>query len=152
MFDDPEAERLRVERCLSKGHDPYPRYKHEPCAAELELRKDVMPGVPFELVLQLNDSDCDGFPLFNRKAEDQWDEAQAERQQVARRGGEMKPKANLAEEIVSAEADYIRAKRAQGWKKSRVINGIKVRRTGKRQQCAGRTEMYDQIRKSGIWD
>ena len=152
MFDDPEAERLRVERRISEGHDPYPRYKHEPCAAETELRKDVMPGVPFDLVLQLNDSDCDGFPLRNLKAEDQWDKAQAKRELAAHSGGELRPRSNLAAEIVRAEADYIRAKRAEGWNRSRIINGIKARLTTKGQKCAGRTQMFDQIQAFGLWD
>lgn len=152
FFADPESEGLRVDQCIKEGRDPYPPYKHEPCAAELELRKDVMPGVPFKLVLQLNDSDCDGFPLFNAKAEARWDKARAEREQDARRGGEARPTINLAAEIVREEADYIGAKRAQGWTRSRVISGIKARRTEKRQRCASRTEMYYQIRISGLWD
>ena len=152
FFADPESERLRVDQCIKEGRDPYPPYKHEPCAAELELRKDVMPGVPFKLVLQLNDSDCDGFPLFNAKAEALWDKARAEREQAARSGGEARPTINLAAEIVRQEADYIGAKRIQGWTRSRVINGIKARRTEKRLQCASRTEMYDQIRISGLWN
>jgi hypothetical protein len=152
FFTDPESERLRVDQCFKEGRDPYPPYKHEPCAAELELKKDVMPGVPFDLVLQLNDSDCDGFPLFNAKAEAMWDKAQAERQQAARSGGAARSKINLAAEIIAAEADYISAKKGEGWNRSRIINGIKVRRTSKGQQCASRTEMYDQIRTSGLWD
>jgi hypothetical protein len=152
FFSDPESERLRVDQCIKEGRNPYPPYKHEPCAAELELRKGVMPGVPFNLVLELNTSDCEGFPLFNAQAEAKWDEKQAKRKQNAREGGEARPTINLAAEIVTEEADYIRAKRAQGWNKSRVINGIKAHRTEKRQRCASRTEMYDQIRISGLWN
>ena len=152
FFADPESERLRVDQCIREGRNPYPPYKHEPCAAELELRQQVMPGVPFDLVLKLNDSDWEGLPLFNAKAEALWEKAQAERQLAARSGGEGRPTINLAAEIVTEEADYIRAKRAQGWNKSRVINGIKAHRTEKRQRCASRTEMYDQIRISGLWN
>lgn len=151
FFADPESERLRVDQCIKEGRDPYPPYKHEPCAAELELRKDIMPGVPFKLVLQLNDSDCDGFPLFNAKAEALWDKARAKREQAARSGGEARPTINLAAEIIAAEADYICAKKGEGWNRSRIINGIKARRTSKGQQCASRTEMYDEIRISGLW-
>ena len=151
FFADLESERLRVDQCIKEGREPYPPYKHEPCAAELELRKDVMPGVPFDLVLTLNDSDCEGFPLFNAQAEAKWDEAQANRKNDARSGGEARPTINLAAEIIAAEADYISAKKGEGWNRSRIINGIKVRRTSKGQQCASRTEMYDQIRISGLW-
>jgi hypothetical protein len=152
FFSDPESERLRVDQCIKEGRDPYPPFKHEPCAAELDFRKGVMPGVPFDLVLELNTSDCDGFPLSDPKAEAKWDEAQARRKQDAQKGGEARSTINLAAKIVMEEADYIRAKRAQGWNKSHVINGIKARRTEKRQRCAGRTEMYDQIRISGLWN
>lgn len=152
VFADPESERIRVERCINEGRDPYPPYKNEPCAAELELRKGVMPGVPFNLVLELNTSDCDGSPLSNPEAEAKWDKAQAKRKQKAREGGETRPAINIAAEIVDEEANYIRDKKAEGWNRSRVINGIKARRTGKAQRCASRTEMYDQIRISGLWD
>lgn len=152
LFADPESERIRIDQCIKEGRAPYVPYKHEPCAAELELRKDVMPGVPFDLVLELNTSDCDGFPLFNHKAEAKWDEAQAKRKQDAQSGGELRRTSNLAAEIVAAEADYIRAKKLEGWNRSRIFNGIKVRRTSKGQKCAGRSEMYEQIRLSGFWD
>lgn len=152
FFADPDSERLRVDKCIKEGRDPYPPYKHEPCAAELELRKGVMPGVPFDLVLELNTSDCDGFPLFNPKAEAKWDKAHAKRKQDAMSGGELRPTSNLAAEIVAAEADYIRAKKLEGWNRSRVINGINAHRAGKAQKCPGRSEMYEQIRASGLWD
>ncbi|MEI6644279.1 MAG: hypothetical protein WCL10_19885 [Novosphingobium sp.] len=111
-----------------------------------------MPGVPFDLVLQINDSDCDGFPACNPKAEAQWDEAQTERKQAARSGGEMRSKSNFAAEIIAENADYIRAKRAGGAKKSEVIKWLTDRRVSAGLKCAGRTEMYDQLRTSGIWD
>jgi len=152
MFDDPEHERLRVERCINEGHDPYPPCKHEPCAAELELRKDVMPGVPFDLVLELNNSDCDGFPVCNPKAEAQWDEAQAKRKQHARSGGEMKPKANLAAAIIADHLDYIIAKKADGGRKGDVIRWINALRLKARLETAGRSEMYRQLTASGLWD
>lgn len=148
FFADSESEQLRLDHCTKEGRDPYPPYRHEPCAAELELRHDVMPGVSFNWVLHLNDSYCDGFPPFK----DQLDEAQAERQNAARSGGEARPTVNLAAEIVAAESDYIRAKKVEGWNRSRVINGIKARRAGKGQKCPGRSEMYEQIRASGLWD
>jgi hypothetical protein len=84
------------------------------------------------------------------EAQKAYAEAQTKRKQDACRGGEARPTINLAAKIVREEADYIAAKRAQGWTRSRVINGIKARRTKKR--SASRTEMYDQIRKSGLWD
>lgn len=152
FFADLESEQLRLDHWTKEGRDPYPPYKHVPCAAEVELKKDVEPGVPFDLVLQLNDSDCDGFPICSAEAEARWDEAQANRKQAARSGGEARPKINLAAEIIAAEADYIHAKRAESWNRSRTINGIKVRRTSKGQQYAGRSEMYRQLTESGLWD
>jgi len=152
FFADPESERLRVDQCIKKGRDPYPAYKHEPCAAELELRKGVMPGVPFDLVLELNTSDCDGFPLFNAKAEAKWDKAQAQRKNDARSGGEMKPKANLAAEIVADHAHFIQTKKAEGARKSDVINWINTFRLKARLEIAGRSEMYRQLKASGLWN
>jgi hypothetical protein len=102
-------------------------------------------------MLLLNDCDPDGRPCLLPVAEKRWEEAKANRQEAARSGGEARPTINLAAEIIAAEADYICAKKGEGWNRSRIINGIKVRRTSKGQQCSSRTEMYDQIRISGLW-
>lgn len=152
FFADPESERLRVDQCIKEGRAPYPPYKHEPCAAELELRKGVMPGVPFDLVLELNTSDCDGFPLFNAKAEAKWDDAQAQRKNDAQSGGEMKPKANLAADIIADHAHFIQTKKAEGARKSDVINWINTFRLKAKLEIAGRSEMYGQLKASGLWD
>lgn len=152
FFADPESERLRVDQCIKEGRDPYPPYKHEPCAAELDLRKGVMPGVPFDLVLELNTSDYDGFPLSNPKAEAKWDEAQAKRKQDARSGGEMKPKANLAASVIADHTHFIQTKKAEGARKSEVINWINAFRLKARLEIAGRSEMYRQLTASGLWD
>jgi hypothetical protein len=152
FFADQESERLRVDQCIKEGRDPYPPCKHEPCAAELELRKGVMPGVPFDLVLTLNDSDCEGLPLFNPKAEAKWDEAQAKRKQDARSGGEMKPKANLAASVIADHAHFIQTKKAEGARKSDVINWINTFRLKASLEIVGRSEMYRQLTASGLWD
>lgn len=152
FFADPESERLRVDQCIKEGRDPYPPHKHEPCAAELELRKAVMPGAPFDLVLTLNDSDCEGFPLFNAQAEAKWDEAQARRKHDARSGGEMKPKANLAASVIADHTHFIQTKRAEGVRKSDVINWINTFRLKASLEIAGRSEMYRQLTASGLWD
>ncbi len=152
VFEDPEAERLRVERCIEEGLEPYPPYKHEPCKAELELQNDVVPGVPFDLVLQLNECDDDGLPICSPVAEKRWDEAQAERVRAATSGGEMRPTSNLAAEIIAENADYIRAKRAEGAKMSEVIGWLNKLRSLAALKCAGRSEMYEQLRASGLWD
>lgn len=145
VFEDPDAEMLRVEGCIKEGRDPYPPIKYGPCKAELELRKDVRPGVPFALVVQLNDTDFDGFPLDHPAAEAAWDEAQAKRVEAARSGGEQRSRLSLAAEIVNENADYIRTKRAEGWSKSRILKYIKARQISKGQPCAGRTAMYNQM-------
>lgn len=152
VFDDPDAERLRVERCIREGRDPYPEYKHEPCAAELELRKDIMPGVPFALVVQLNDTDFDGYPLDHPAAEAAWNAAQAKRRLAASSGGEMRERRNLAAEVIAENAYYIRTKRAEGAKKSEVIKWLNDRRSAAGLKRAGRSEMYEQLRVSGLWD
>ena len=152
VFADPDFERLRVERCLSEGRDPYPPFKHVPCEAERELRKGIMPGVPFDLALLLNDSDDDGRPICLPVAEKGWAEAKAKRTQSAQSGGEQRQRGNLAVEIITADADYIRQRRAAGAKKADVINGLKARRRAAGQKCAGRSEMYKQLGASGLWD
>lgn len=152
LFDDPEAERLRREQCVREGRDPTPIYKFERSAAELELRKDVIPGVPFALVVQLNDTDVDGYPLDHPAAEAAWDAAQAMRSEAARAGGEMRERRNLAAEVIAKNADYIRTKRAEGAKKSEVIKWLNNRRSAVGLKCAGRSEMYKQLRSSGYWD
>lgn len=152
VFDDPVAERLRVERCIREGRDPYPAYKDEPGAAELELRKDIMPGVPFALVVQLNDTDVNGYPLDHPAAETAWNAAQAKRRQAASNGGEMRERRNLAAEVIAENADYIRTKWAEGAKKSEVIKWLNDRRIKAGLKRAGRSEMYTQLRASGLWD
>ena len=111
-----------------------------------------MPGVPFELVLTLNDSDCEGFPLFNAQAEALWDKAEANRKNDARSGGEMKPKANLAASVIADHAHFIQTKRAEGVRKSDVINWINTFRLKASLEIAGRSEMYRQLTASGLWD
>lgn len=145
VFRDADAERRRVERCAKDGRDPYPAFKHKPCKAERELRKCVKPGVPFDLVLALNDTDDDGFTACEIAAATLWDKAAAKRKAKAREGGEMRQRTNLAAEIVGSESEYIREKHAKGWSKSRIINGIKNRRVQRGKTTAGRSEMYKQL-------
>lgn len=152
VFVDPDAERQRVEMCLSEGRDPYPRYKYVPCETERELRKGIMPGVPFNLVLLMNDTDDDGRPICLPIAEKRWEEAKAKREQSAQVGGEMRSCSNLARDIIVAEADYVRERRAAGAKKADLINGLSARRRSAGQKYAGRSEMYKQLVASGLWD
>jgi hypothetical protein len=111
-----------------------------------------MPGVPFDLVLTLNDIDCEGFPLFSAQGKALWDKAQAKRKQDARSGGEMKPKANLAASVIADHTHFIQAKKAKGARKSDVINWINTFRLKARLEIAGRSEMYRQLTASGLWD
>lgn len=145
VFRDAAAERRRVERCAQIGRDPYPVFKDKPCKAERELRKGIKPGVPFDLVLALNDLDDDGFPTCTTAAATRWDEAAVKRNASARKGGEMRSRTNLAATIVASESEYIREKHNKGWSKSKILNGIKNRRIKQGKAAAGRSEMYKQL-------
>lgn len=151
FFDDPESERLRVGQCIKEGRDPYPKLKFEPCAAELSLRADVEPYIPFELVLALNDSDEDGYPICSPEAERRWVEAKAKQKEDAQRGGELRETDNYAKKVIFAEASYILEKRAHGWSISRVIKAINFKLSTRGDTCVGRSEMYKQLAASGLW-
>jgi hypothetical protein len=151
FFDDPESERLRVDQCIKEGRDPYPKLKFEPCAAELSLRADVEPYIPFELVLALNDSDEDGYPICSPEAERRWVEAKAKQKEAAQRGGELRETDNYAKQVISAEASYILDKRAQGRSISWVIKEINAKLSKRSEKCVGRSEMYKQLAASGLW-
>lgn len=147
FFRDADAERRRVELCAKIGRDPYPAFKHQPCEAERELRKSVKPGVPFSLVLRLNDSDDYGFPACQSAAVKSWEEAESKRIAKAREGGEMRQRTNLAAVIVASESDYIREKLNKGMSKSQIIGEITRRRIKQGKPAAGRSEMYKQLAK-----
>lgn len=151
FFSDPEAERERVEKCIAMGRDPYPPFKHEPCEAELALRKEIIPGVPFKLVLAMYDVDADGLPYTSPVVLQRWEDAAANRKQAACEGAEMSPHSNRAANIIREEAGYIRQKRLQGAKKSEVIKWIGANRARAGKSVAGRTEMYKQLNLSGLW-
>lgn len=151
FFSDPEAERERVEKCIAEGRDPYPPFKHEPCEAELALREEIIPGVPFKLVLAMYDVDAEGQPYTPPEALQRWEEAAQSRRNASQAGVEATPRANKARRIITEEAGYIRQKRLQGAKKSEVIKWIKGNRTRAGKSVASRTEMYKQLSLSGIW-
>ncbi len=151
VFSDPESERIRLENCQKEGRDPYPKLKFEPCAAELSLRADVEPYIPFELVLALNDSDEDGYPICSPEAERRWVEAKAKQKEAAQRGGELRETDNYAKQVISAEASYILDKRAQGRSISWVIKEINAKLSKRSEKCVGRSEMYKQLAASGLW-
>lgn len=151
FFSDPEAERERVEMCIAEGRDPYPPFKYKPCDEELELRKEVIPGVPFKLVLAMYDVDPDGLPYTSPLALQRWEDAAAKRKQEACKGAEMSHRSNLAANIIREEAGYIRQKRLQGAKKSEVIKWIEANRARAGKSVAGRTEMYKQLNLSSLW-
>lgn len=134
LFSDPESERIRVERCLLEGRDPYPKYKHEPCEAELSLRADVEPYVPFELVLALNDLDEDGYPYTSPKAEKLLAEAKAKQKEKASEGGHMRKRGNIAAQVIAEEADFIKRKRDAGQSRSAVIQWIIKRRNAEKKE------------------
>lgn len=146
FFCDPDAESLRVQKCRVAGRDPYPKFKNTPCEAERSLREGIMPWVPFDLVLDLNETDDGGRPVASPDAERPWDEAKALREKAARDGGHMRQKRNLAKEIVKSEGQYISEKRSEEWSTSRIISEINKRRKKNGEKCAGRSEMYAQLR------
>lgn len=151
LFSDPVSERIRVEKCLKEGRDPYPKYKHEPCAAELNLRADVEPYVPFTLVVALNDTDENGYPVYSPKAERMWIEARAKQKDAAQRGGELRKTDNYAAKVILAEARFIIEKRAQSRSMSWVIKAINAKLSKGGKKCVGRSEMYKQLAASGLW-
>lgn len=148
FFADPEAEQQRVEEYRAAGRDPYPRFKHEPCTAERDLREDIGPYVPFDLVLALNDAGPDdGPPPPNPKAEAAYDTAMAKRRENGEAGGTRNQgyRANKAQEIVLRYSDYIFDKRAAGWSKAKVIANLPKhikKETGDRPTLPCRSEMY----------
>ncbi|MEY3658589.1 MAG: hypothetical protein RL425_1350 [Pseudomonadota bacterium] len=151
FFSDPESERIRVERCLKEGRDPYPKYKHEPCAAELNLRADIEPYIPFELVLALNDIDEDGYPFTSPEAERWLSEAKAKQNEAAQKGGANRTRENVGAKVIAEEADFIRQKRDDRKSKSAVFQWIMTRRKNEQKKCVGRSEFYRQLAASGLW-
>jgi hypothetical protein len=151
FFSDPDSERIRVERCLKEGRDPYPKYKHESCAAELNLRADVEPFIPFELVLVLNDLDEDGYPFTSPKAEKLLAEGKAKQRKKASEGGYMRRRGKIAAQVIWEEADFIKQKRDAGHSRSAVIQWIIKRRNDRKKKCAARSELYRQLKASGLW-
>lgn len=151
LFSDPESERIRVENCVIEGRDPYPKYKHEPCAAELSLRADVEPFIPFELVLALNDLDEDGYPYTSPKAEKLLAEAKAKQKEKASEGGYMRERGNIAAQVIREEANFIKQNQDAGHSRSAVIQWIIKRRNAEKKKCAGRSELYRQLKASGLW-
>lgn len=151
LFSDPEAERQRVEQCYKEGREPYPCIKMERGAAEKDLLRDVEPGVPFSLIIRANDTDVDGLPLDDPKVDAEMEVARAKREDAARKGGFARKKVNLAATIVAENADFFRAKRAQGALRSAAIRWVNARRTKDGLKCAGRTEMYEALKASGLW-
>lgn len=111
-----------------------------------------MPGVPFNLILRLNDTEANGRPLYNPQAEAAWDEAQTKRKQAARSGSALRPKHNLAAAIMAGNAHYIRVKRAEGANMAEVIQWLGAKRMDAGLKRAGRSEMYKELRASGLWD
>lgn len=152
FFTDASAERERVARCVKEGRDLFPRYKHVPCEAERQLRKDIKPGVPLDLVLDLNACDDDLRPVCLPQAEKRWKEAQENRRAAAQEGGFQRKRTNVAAEIVATHMAYIRSKKAEGANKSEVIRWLKARRKSAGLSCAGRSEMYRHLQRSGLWD
>lgn len=153
FFSDPVAEQKR----LTGGYQPRRSTRFtEAFIDELsaggeevrqELLKDTGPYVSLELVLRLNMSDLRGYPVDSPQAAAEFDDALAKRREAAVKGGEARPKYSLAAEIVASDADYIRTKRAEGFSTNRIIMAIAVRRAKNGQRRAGRTQMYEQIRK-----
>ena len=155
FFEDPIVEQKRLEKCRVEGRDPYPQFKHVPCAAERSLRKDVMPGVPMSLVLLMNSCDEDGRPYCSPAAEAKWDEARAKRQQAAQDGAD-DPKAkrqNYAATAVSDFADTIRRMAARGQTRSAALSAVnkKLMVEASGSACIGRSEFYRHLAASGIW-
>lgn len=153
FFEDPIEEQKRLEKCRAEGRDPYPKFKHVPCAAERSLRKGVMPGVPFSLFLLLNNCDDHGRPCYSSKAEAAWDKAQAERQQAALDGADIikANRQNCATTAVSDFADDIRKIAASGKSRSAALKIINQKRNVSGSACIGRSEFYRHLAASGIW-
>ena len=151
FFEDPDAERVRVKKCIAEGRDPYPPFKHEPCEADLELREEIIPGVPFKLVLAMYGTDDDGVPCISPETLRRWEEAAQNRKNASQAGVEATPRFNKAACIIAEEEDYIREKRREGVKKSDVINWIKANRIRAGKSVASRTEMYKQLGLSRVW-
>jgi hypothetical protein len=153
FFEDPIEEQKRLEKCRAEGRDPYPKFKHVPCAAERNLRKGVMPGVPFSLVLSVNNCDDHGRPYCSPAAEAKWDEARAKRQQDAQNGAD-DPKAkrqNYAATAVSDFADTIRRIAASGKTRSAALRAVNQKLEASGSACIGRSEFYQHLAASGIW-
>lgn len=106
-----------------------------------------MPGVPFNLVLQLNDSDDYGGPTSNPEATKKFEDAAAERSKAASRGGELRPCTNLAREVVYEEYEYIKTSRANGMTDNAIRLEIDRRRKLKGKPCAGRSQMYEALKR-----
>ena len=79
-------------------------------------------------------------------------ETESKRKHDARSGGEMKPKANLAASVIADHAHFIQTKKAEGARKSDVINWVNTFRLKASLEIAGRSEMYRQLTASGLWD
>jgi hypothetical protein len=150
FFSDPNAEAARVDSCLTTGSKPYLPFKHVPCHAEKSLLTDVMPGVRFGLVLDLNNCDDEGRPSSDPAAEQLWDKAQNNRLEAARAGAAQRPRSNLAAEIISSERSYIQSRLDGGWSKSKVFKYIELRRDQAGERCASRSEFYKQLAAVGL--
>lgn len=153
FFEDPIEEQKRLEKCRAEGRDPYPKFKHVPCAAERSLRKGVMPGVPFSLVLSLNNCDDHGRPCYSSKVEAAWDKAQAERQQAALDGADITKanRQNCAATAVSDFADDIGRIAASGKTRSAALRVVNQKLEASGSACIGRSEFYRHLAASGIW-
>lgn len=151
VFDDPQAERQRVERCIQEGREPYPTVKLSRTPAEKELLRDVEPWVPMKLVVQANSTDVNGYPLFDPKVDAALAEARAKRKAAASRGGYARTRRNLAASIVTENADYFRSKWAEGASMGAAIHWVNAKRKKAGLECAGRSQMYEQLRVSGVW-
>ena len=153
FFEDPIVEQKRLEKCRVEGRDPYPQFKHVPCAAERSLRKDVMPGVPISLVLAINSCDEYGRPYCSPATEAKWAEAQAKRQQAARDGADMIKgnRNNCAATAVSDFADDIRRVAASGKARSAALRAVNQKLVASGSACISRSEFYRHLAASGIW-
>lgn len=150
FFNCSEAERQRVEKRLALGSDPFPKYTHEPCEAEKSLRNDVMPGVPFDLVLAINSCEEYGLLLCGVADKERYAAAAESRKEAAINGGEMRPNGRLADTIVSQESGLIQTKLASGWSLSRILKSIDIKLEAAGRKCAGRSDMYAAIARAGL--
>jgi hypothetical protein len=148
FFNCSKAERQRVKKRLALGFAPFPKYTHEPCEAEKSLRNDVMPGVPFDLVLAINSSDEYGQPLCGAAYKERYAAAAESRKEAAINGGEMRPNGRLADTIVSQESGL--TKLASGWSLSRILRSIDIKLEAAGRKCAGRSDMYAAIARAGL--